>query len=243
MNTKYTRITFILLLPILTLIAAYFVGKRAFYYESGYLINRPDVLPQKPGFVTYMINIKDFNKNRNDLFRLLPHDTTDIVFIGTSLTESFPLQEMFVNGHIKNRGIGGNTSKDILDRLLIITNNKPQKIFLEMGTNDLTDLQSVDTTFSNLKKILYQLTIKTPKTRLYIQSVLPFGNEKSIKIIEAYNSKVAGFCHENHIAFINLYPAYLKKGLLNKALTIDGKHLNAKGYLAWYSLIRRYVLE
>lgn len=230
-------------ISLLTIFISYFVGKRAFYYESGLSQNRADAFAPKEGYAVYRVNIKENNDNMVKLFKLLPHDTTDIVFLGTSLTQGFPLQEIFENHKLKNRGIGGNLSSDILGRLPEVTDGQPKKIFIEVGSNDLGKGIVIDSIFTNLKKIIYQIKSKTPRSEIYVQTVLPFGNDDMIKNIEAYNDLVRLYCSSNQITFIDIYSGFIKNHKMNPALTTDGTHINANGYFIWKSKIEYFVNE
>lgn len=232
------------LLPFLfvffTLTLSYFVGKRVYYYQSGLPQNRKDIIPQKPGFITYTINIKESNLNAVNLFKSLPHHPTDIVFLGTSLTQGFPLQEMLSDCRIKNRGIGGNTIDNILSRLDEVTNGKPAKIFLEVGTNDIKPTCDIDSIINKFVIIIETIKKTTPLTKIYVQSVLPFGSNNAVNI-ELYNARLKSYCVKNSLVFINLYPLFLQAGSLKKELTTDGTHLKANGYLIWKNAIEHYL--
>lgn len=219
---------------------SYFIGKRVYYYQSGLPENRKDILPQKAGYITYRINIKESNANTVNMFRALPHSSSDIVFLGTSLTAGFPLSEIFGDCRLKNRGIGGNRTNDILNRLSEVTEGKPAKIFLEIGSNDIQPNCITDTIFNNFLKIVKTIKETTPKTKLYVQSVLPFGRN-NISYIENYNEKVKGYCTKNNITFINLYPLFLENGTIKHELTTDGTHLKIKGYFVWKDKIAQYL--
>jgi lysophospholipase L1-like esterase len=213
-------------------IICFFVGKRVYYYATGLQIFRNDAKIEK------LANIK-YEKDQVNLFRAMPHDTSDIVFVGTSLTSSFLWDEMFTNSHIKNRGIKGNTMIDIINRLSEITDGKPRKIFIEAGVNDIgTD--SINTILNHLIKIITTIKLKTPRTKIYVQSVLPFGITFTPKI-EAYNLKVMQYCTANSITFINTYSYFLGDKSLKKELTIDGTHLNDKGYFIWCKILSPYL--
>ena len=72
-----------------------------------------------------------------ELFESLSRNSHSIVFLGNSLTQNFELSEFFPNHKIKNRGINGDVSAGILNRVKSITALHPSKIFIEMGINDL----------------------------------------------------------------------------------------------------------
>ena len=64
----------------------------------------------------------------------------EIVFTGSSLCELFPISEMLQNVEprirVYNRGIGGDNTFGMIDRLPDILKSKPRKIFLMAGIND-----------------------------------------------------------------------------------------------------------
>src|SRR5258708_3203562 len=61
-------------------------------------------------------------------FRRLPNTEAEIVFAGDSLIARGPWSELY--SPIKNRGIGGETTAGLLDRLDELTESQPRKIFL-----------------------------------------------------------------------------------------------------------------
>ena len=85
-----------------------------------------------------------FYYQRATLFEVLPTSKSDIIFLGNSITNGGEWAELLGNPHAKNRGISGDTTQGVLDRLSTITKGKPSKIFLLIGTNDLSRGKSVD---------------------------------------------------------------------------------------------------
>ena len=66
----------------------------------------------------------------------------EVLFVGSSLMEQFPIQEILMNHDmhlcIYNRGIGGYTTEDMLESMEEqIFALEPTKIFINIGTNDL----------------------------------------------------------------------------------------------------------
>lgn len=79
-----------------------------------------------------------FYDQRATLFEVLPTSKKDIIFLGNSITNGGEWAELIGNPHVKNRGISGDRTDGILDRLHVITKGKPAKIFLLIGINDLS---------------------------------------------------------------------------------------------------------
>ena len=165
-----------------------FVGKR-FYFSNYYLFH------DKAKAAYNIENDSNYIKGREartELIQMLPNEKDEIIFVGNSITEAFPLQEIFHNISIKNRGVSGNTSKDILKRLPTIVDPKPKKIFLQVGINDIGRGINMDTLFSSFQKITSIIKQKTPNTILYVQSVFPtaLGQKELVPKIVLYNKRI-----------------------------------------------------
>jgi len=235
-GSKRNKYVFILSIALNVLTVCFFVGKRIYYGYQGYKQSHPYISPDS---LKKLEKIKNkYNINCEGIFKSLPHDTTDIVFLGTSLTQGFPLQEIFNNCHLKNRGVSGNTTEDVLNRLDEVIEGRPQKVFLEIGINDLMQNISVDSTYSNTIEIIENIKKQSPKTKIYVQSVIPSDRSEHIPTL---NGLVKSYCVKHKITYINLYSAFDKNGLLQPGLTVDGTHLTAKGYQLWKALIVQFV--
>lgn len=184
-----------------------------------------------------------WNKDRNSVFDLLEIDSTDIVFVGSSLTEGFPLGELYPNLVIKNRGIGWNESRHVVDRIPLIAARHPNKIFLEMGVNDILNKGSFDTVFENYRKTIEIIRTLSPNTFIYVQSVMPMGtnNQYCQACVLALNKRLEGYCDLYTLRFIDIYSSLYKNGGLDSAYTYDGIHLNGAGYKLWQQAIDRSV--
>jgi lysophospholipase L1-like esterase len=98
-----------------------------------------------------------------------------------------------------------------------------------------------DSTILNLKIIVEKIKTKSPKTTVYIESVLPMKNDQAL--IDTLNKAIRILCNTHKISFINLDPVFLKDGLNPKYDFGDGVHLNSKGYFAWKSILVPYIQE
>ena len=80
-----------------------------------------------------------------------------IVFLGNSITEQGWWSLLLKRGDVENRGIGGDNTFGMIDRLPDILKSKPRKIFLMAGINDLTGGQPVDTIVMNITRMAARL--------------------------------------------------------------------------------------
>lgn len=169
----------------------------------------------------------------------------DIVFVGDSITYKNPMwNELFENNDIANRGIGSDTTYGLLNRLDTITSLKPKKIFIMIGINDIARDISTDEILVNYEAIIVKLQKDLPKTKVFVQSILPVTDRDNIKneYIQEINSSLKQLADSNNCTYINLYDFFVdKENNLRQELTIDGVHLSANGYEIWRDLIKDYV--
>ncbi len=193
--------------------------------------------------------MKAYYYHKKEHFESLPNTENEIIFLGNSITDGAEWFELFDgNPNIKNRGIGGDDTDGILDRLAEVTESHPAKVFMMIGTNDLAYGKNVEYILNNYRKIINRVKSESPNTKLYIQSVLPVEdalhytrpNTKILKI----NEGLVELTKEYSLIYIDLDGVFKdEKGKLNPDFSIDGLHLNGKGYLEWKKILIEYLAE
>lgn len=191
-----------------------------------------------------------FYEQRSDLFEKLPITSKDIIFIGNSIINGAEWCELFPNKPVKNRGISGDITEVVYERLDYITKAKPAKIFLMIGVNDIARGIETSTTVDYMRKIIEKIQQTAPKTKIYIQSLLPvnadfemFKGHMKPEFIKEINNQFKALAREYKITFIDLYPHFVEKGTdkLATKYTNDGLHLMAEGYFLWRDIILPYL--
>lgn len=179
---------------------------------------------------------------RTSLFEVLPDDSTEIVFVGNSITERCELAELFDNPKIKNRGIGSDLTTGVLARLPEITRSHPDMIFIEIGINDLSKGFITPAILHNYREIISNIKNNSPDTKIFIQSVLPVeaANPISNDSIQVLNSLLKGLT-DSSTTYIDIYPAFAYNGQMNPEYSLDGVHLNGRGYLLMRDLLLPYL--
>jgi len=71
-------------------------------------------------------------------FRSYPNSKKDIIFLGNSITAGAEWSELLQNQHARNRGISGDITFGVLERLDEVTEGKPAKVFILIGINDIS---------------------------------------------------------------------------------------------------------
>ena len=191
-----------------------------------------------------------FYMQRSSLFNKLSITSKDIVFIGNSITNGAEWNELFPQKRVKNRGISGDTSEGVFDRLDAVVKGKPAKIFILIGVNDISREIKVETIVLNMKQIIEKIQKESPKTKIYIQSILPvnpdfemFKGHMKPDLIKEINQFYQNIAQEYKVNYINLYSYFHEDGTdkMNKKYTNDGLHLLGEGYLLWREIVKPYL--
>jgi len=200
-------------------------------------------------FATEPTRHSTYYQQRKTHFEELPKDTAAIVFIGDSLTDGGEWSELLDNPKVKNRGISGDVSQGVWERLDAVTAAKPQKVFVMIGINDLARGIPVGQVVRNVRMMVAQLQRECPGTHIYLQSLLPvnddYGQFKAhtnkgelIREVNAAFRQMAG----EQVTFIDLHTAFSDvAGKLDRRYTNDGLHLNGTGYQRWAAIVAPYV--
>ena len=191
--------------------------------------------------------LNDYYLDRLSLYHTLPRSESGIVFLGDSLTDRCEWSELFSRCDIHNRGIDADTTEGVLDRLGDITALKPRKIFIMIGGNDFVAGKKVAPIKENYREILRRIRLECPRTRIYIQSILP-TIYRLVPLprdqIKELNAGIKRLADNKSIFYIDIYSSMIDtNGDLKAAYTHDGVHLNGKGYLAWRRAVYNYLKQ
>ncbi|MBN1248909.1 MAG: sialate O-acetylesterase [Anaerolineae bacterium] len=167
----------------------------------------------------------------------------DMVFLGDSITAGGHWTEMFPGLSVRNRGISGDRTVDVLKRLDQVTAGKPAKLFLMIGTNDIGLGVPGEETVRNYAAILDKLTQASPQTRIYVQSVLP-REPKAYDDVLALNAVISEMAQARGLPYLDFLPAFVgEDGGIRPSLSYDRLHLSGEGYRLWQSLLEPYATD
>lgn len=189
---------------------------------------------------------------RSSLFEMLPIDSTKIVFLGNSLTHGCEWHELLNNPNAINRGIVGDVIAGVQNRLQPILDGHPAKIFLMIGTNDVSHDLTADSIATATVELVQRIREATPNTRLYVQSMLPINNsfgryklmidkEQTIRDINALTRPQIEALGATWVEIHSLLTD--EDGNLRKEYTNDGLHLLGPAYFIWRDAVLPYVNE
>jgi lysophospholipase L1-like esterase len=186
-----------------------------------------------------------------------------IVFVGSSLMEIFPIEKMQQNlgldKVIYNRGVRATTTAELLAAMdVCIFDLAPSKIFINIGTNDIGFGVPEAAFLANYDEILRQIKEKLPETQVFVMAYYPvnpvadFGESESEheslfakrnnEILESASNKTAQLARKHDYEFINVNAGLTDAdGNLRKVLTFDGGHMYPAGYEIVLENMKKYL--
>lgn len=188
----------------------------------------------------------DVYNSQVEQFSSFPANKKDIVFLGNSIMHWVNWNELTGVSKIKNRGIPGDMTFGVLDRLQETVKGKPAKIFVLIGINDISRNVPDSIILANYQKIIQIIKQSSPKTKIYFHTLLPVNPEfkkltahyKKDHII-AINKGLAQLAITQKITLIDIFTPFLDiKGNLDPSLTFDGVHLTLAGYIKWAEILK-----
>ena len=182
-----------------------------------------------------------YYKHKKSQFEMLAqNDKYKVVMLGDSITDEGEWAELLDSSLIQNRGISGDTTDGVLERLDSI-NKSIKKVFIMIGVNDIMRGKEVDEVYSNYLKIIKFFQDRNIK--VYIQSTLFIGERRAENFniqVEDLDKRLEKYASENNITFINLNPIFAPNKILKKEFTFDDLHLNGTAYKLWAQEIRKF---
>ncbi len=166
-----------------------------------------------------------------------------VVFFGDSITDIWPIPKYFPGKPYVNRGIGGQTTPQMLIRFRAdVINLQPAAVVILAGTNDIAgntgpmSLEDIEANYASLAELATAHHI-----RVIFSSVLPVHNytpqsinlfaQRSPEKIRELNRWMREYCTSNDCVYLDYFSAMVDThGLLKKELAEDGLHPNPDGY-------------
>ena len=178
----------------------------------------------------------------------------DVIFIGDSIVEYYPLQELFGTAKtIVNRGIRGYQTKLLLENLdAHLYGDAVDQIVLLIGTNDIGKDIPINEALDNLEGVIQSLNRDYPLSQIKLVSILPVNegeeykqtvyirtNEKIKEWNQAYEALASAYMQ---VDFLPIYDSLTDaEGQLKSAYTTDGLHLSVAGYQALSEALKEYL--
>ncbi len=156
-----------------------------------------------------------------------------IAFIGDSITYHGDWETWFPDREVRNLGVSGDTTDELIARLDEVVDFHPDAVALLIGTNDFGQRKSVEHLVRNIEYLLVTLRRGLPGSRMLVQSIMPRGAEYAERVRDA-NRHLRQFAPSVNAQYLDLWPA-LAGGSdeIDERFSDDKLHLTAAGYEAW----------
>jgi lysophospholipase L1-like esterase len=168
-------------------------------------------------------------------------DPQRVVFMGDSITDGWKLEQYFPGKPYVNRGIGGQTTPQMVVRMFEdVINLKPAAMIVLAGTNDIArntgpeTIEMIEENFQAMTELAQLHGIK-----VILCAVTPISDYTPGKKSEGrppadilkVNQWMREYAGKAHAVFADYYAALVDdKGMLKDGFSRDGLHPNDKGY-------------
>lgn len=182
-------------------------------------------------------------KARRTQIAELPTASDRVLFLGDSITELAMWDEWFPELPTLNRGIGGETVAEVIQRVetSIIA---PRAISLLIGTNDLSGLgqsRKIEVIAQDMRALVKAIKARSGATPLFINGVMPRSAFFTVRI-RALNDHYKAIAADAGATYIDTCAALAgEDGAIRPEFTADGIHLTGSGYRAWTDLLRPHL--
>ena len=194
-----------------------------------------------------------FRNHRYDSFKVLEPAEGSILFIGNSITDMHCWPEVFKTSEgkylpIVNRGNSGTYSTEQSDNLESYLVNKPKKVFMMVGTNDIATSGglnfSPEQVLAYVKSIVTRIHSRSPQTKVYLYSILKNNTSNRVEAtwLKANELTKAYADATDKVTYIDLYDK-LANVASGGAWSYDNLHLTAGAYQVWAKEICQYLQE
>ena len=169
-------------------------------------------------------------------------DEQRVVFFGDSITDGWKIAEYFPDKPYINRGIGGQTTPQMLIRLRPdVIAHKPKAIVLLAGTNDIaSNTGTMTNEMIQDNFIAIAELAKANGIKMIFSSILPvhdYNPQRPMtkgrppERILQLNAWLKEYCAKNGHTYLDYFSKMVDdKGFLKAELANDGLHPNAEGY-------------
>jgi len=172
-----------------------------------------------------------------------PASENRVVFFGDSITDIWKLENYFAGKPYVNRGIGGQTTPQMLVRFRQdVIDLHPKVVVILAGTNDIAgntgpmrneDIEANYASFAELARangmhVVYSSILPVHN---YTDRSKDFFAQRPMSRVLELNRWLKDYCEKNNIVYLDYFSAVIDdKGLLKKDLADDGLHPNDAGY-------------
>ena len=177
-----------------------------------------------------------------------------VVFFGDSITDIWKLDQSFPGKPYINRGIGGQTTSQMLVRFRQdVIDLQPKAVLILAGTNDIAGNtgpianEDIEANLSDFAELAMEHDV-----RVIFASLLPVNNytpesqdffaQRPMSRILDLNKWLQAYCAAHHLIYLDYFSAMVDdKGMLKRDLTHDGLHPTEAGFAIMAPLAEKAI--
>ena len=200
-----------------------------------------------PGAAQTLANqLQDWNQlgryhAANEALKKQPADPKRVVFMGDSITDIWKLADQFPGKPYVNRGIGGQTTPQMLVRMYPdVIDLKPAAMAILAGTNDIAHNTGPET-LTMIEENIQAMTelAQAHGIKVILCSVTPISDyarnpqsgQRPPADILKMNAWMKDYAAKVHAVYADYFSALVDdKGMLKDGFSMDGLHPNQKGF-------------
>ena len=168
------------------------------------------------------------------VFEALPRHAA-VVMLGDSITALTDWSALLPSFDVANRGIPGDMTEGVLERIDSIVAMHPQCVAVMLGVNDLIATRSVQEVLRNYTAVVNRLS--TSGSTVIVQSTLITSNPSLNALVNDVDRALAEMCGQSgRCLYLDLNSTVASTGAI--ADSIDGLHLGPNSYKIWASTLR-----
>ena len=191
------------------------------------------VLPEYKKQREWQLAVQQYYQNKVATYeqenKLYEDYEVDVAFLGDSLTDGYDLAQYYPQFKTVNRGIGGDTTFGLEQRLQVSAYDlKPKVVVMLIGANNFK------TMFDNYEHIVNGLKTNLPDTKLVLLSLtsmsMNWGRNNELACFN--NVKIKIIAEKYDCEYVDLFtPLFdFDANELRAEYTVDGGHFTAQGY-------------
>jgi lysophospholipase L1-like esterase len=192
-------------------------------------------------------NLPDHYRQKVEEFKKEPIVKGRTLFLGNRLTEGGNWRKLLRDSSIVNRGIAGDITFGVLNRINDIIKRQPSRLFLLIGMDDIGKGIPDEVIMENVFSVIHRIRKASSTTKIFLQSILPINSSfKDFPSRYNRNDHVVALNHEFQkyasrmgYTYIDLYSSFLdKENRLDARFSTDGIQLNQAGYVHWVEILK-----
>ncbi len=181
----------------------------------------------------YDAKVKQFEEEN----KTIVPGSTQVAFIGDSLTDGYDLKTYYPDLVTLNRGIGGDTTFGVEKRLQTsLYDVQPQVVVMLIGANNMSEM------FENYEEILISMKKNLPESEIVLISLTSMGGTwaRNNNLAAFNNVKIKALAEKHGLHFVDVYTPLLnmETNEIYEEYTTDGGHLTPLGYQVLTNEIR-----